>query len=42
MKALGIEQTVNPEFDSAVMFAEKLVMQGVKEYLSPVKGNKNC
>ena len=30
MKALGIENTINPEFDSASMIAEKLVMQGVK------------
>jgi trk system potassium uptake protein len=30
MNALGITETVNPEFDSAQVFAEKLVMQGVK------------
>lgn len=30
MNALGIHETVNPEFDSAQVFAEKLVMQGVK------------
>jgi Trk K+ transport system NAD-binding subunit len=31
MNALGIKQTVNPEFDSAVMFAEKIVMEGVND-----------
>jgi len=30
MEALGIHETVNPEFDSAQVFAEKIVMQGVK------------
>jgi len=30
MNALGIEKTINPEFNSALMFAEKLVIQGVK------------
>jgi trk system potassium uptake protein TrkA len=30
MEALGIHETVNPEFDSAQIFAEKIVMQGVK------------
>jgi trk system potassium uptake protein TrkA len=30
INALGIANTVNPEFDSAQVFAEKLVMQGVK------------
>jgi trk system potassium uptake protein TrkA len=30
MNALGIHETVNPEFDSAQVFAEKLVMPGVK------------
>ena len=30
MEALGIHETVNPEFDSAQVFAEMLVMQGVK------------
>jgi Trk K+ transport system NAD-binding subunit len=30
MEALGVRETVNPEFDSAQVFAEKLVMQGVK------------
>jgi Trk K+ transport system NAD-binding subunit len=31
MNALGITSTVNPEFNSAVMFAEKLSMHGVKD-----------
>jgi len=31
MNALGIEKTINPEFNSALMFAEKLVIQGVKD-----------
>jgi trk system potassium uptake protein TrkA len=30
MDALGIHETVNPEFDSAQVFAEKIVLQGVK------------
>jgi trk system potassium uptake protein len=30
MEALGIHDTVNPEFDSAQIFAEQLVMRGVK------------
>lgn len=31
MNALGVENTINPEYESAVMFAEKLVMEGVKD-----------
>jgi trk system potassium uptake protein TrkA len=31
MNALGVDNTINPEFDSALMFAEKLVMQGVND-----------
>ncbi|MBN1416424.1 MAG: TrkA family potassium uptake protein [Bacteroidales bacterium] len=31
MNALGVDTTINPEFDSALLFAEKLVMRGVKE-----------
>ncbi len=30
INALGINETVNPEFDSAQTFAEKVVMKGVK------------
>jgi trk/ktr system potassium uptake protein len=30
MEALGVRETVNPEYDSAHVFAEKIVMQGVK------------
>ena len=30
MEALGVHETVNPEFDSAQVFAEMIVMQGVK------------
>jgi trk system potassium uptake protein TrkA len=31
MNALGIENTINPEYESAFMFAEKLVMEGVRD-----------
>jgi trk system potassium uptake protein TrkA len=34
MNALGIVDTVNPEYDSAQIFAEKLVMRGVKDIFS--------